>query len=95
MPDRRNKPLQAVALHYDQKPESSPKVVATGQGELAEQIIAAAKAAGVDIVEDPDLLEVLGQVPAGTEIPAELFQAVAEILAFIYRINGRYATSEE
>ena len=95
MEDHGKKSLQAVALHYDQQPKSSPKVVATGRGELAEQIIAAAKQAGVDIVEDPDLLEVLGRVPAGEEIPAELFQAVAEILAFIYRINGRYATFDE
>jgi flagellar biosynthesis protein len=95
MKNNTGKPLQAVALHYDQQPQSSPKVVATGRGELAEQIIAAAKLAGVDIVEDPDLLEVLGRVPAGEEIPEELFQAVAEILAFIYRINGRYATAGE
>jgi len=95
MMDNMRKPLQAVALHYDHHPTSSPKVVATGRGELAEQIIAAAKLAGVDIVEDPDLLEVLGRVPVGEEIPAELFQAVAEILTFIYRVNGRYATAEE
>ncbi|MCK4503412.1 MAG: EscU/YscU/HrcU family type III secretion system export apparatus switch protein [Desulfuromonadales bacterium] len=88
------KPLLAVALHYDQHPESTPKVVATGRDGLAQQIIAAAEAAGVDIVQDPDLLEVLGRVPVGEEIPAELYQAVAEILAFIYRINGRYETSE-
>ncbi len=88
-------PLQAVALHYDNGEENSPKVVATGAGDIAEQIIAAAKEAGVDIVEDPDLLEVLGRVPIGEDIPAELFQAVAELLAFIYRVNGRYATGED
>ncbi len=95
MKDRSKKPLQAVALHYDRQSESSPKVIATGRGDLAQQIIAAAKVAGIDIVQDPDLLEVLGRVPVGEEIPAELFQAVAEILAFIYRVNGRYATAEE
>lgn len=94
MEDRTKKTLQAVALHYDSRPESTPKVVATGRGDLAQQIIAAAESAGVDIVQDPDLLEILGRVPAGEDIPAELFQAVAEILAFIYRINGRYATAE-
>jgi flagellar biosynthesis protein len=83
---------QAVALHYDQPTDSTPKVLASGQGDVAEQIIAAAKSAGIDIVEDSDLLEVLGRVPLGTEIPEELFEAVAEILAFIYRINGRYAS---
>ena len=95
MADKSKNSLQAVALHYDHQFKSSPKVVATGRGDLAQQIIAAAKAAGVDIVQDPDLLEVLGRVPVGEEIPAELFQAVAEILAFIYRINGRYATSHD
>ena len=95
MKDQSGNRLQAVALHYDRDPEATPKVVAMGRGDLAQQIIAAAEAAGVDIVQDPDLLEVLGRVPVGEDIPAELFQAVAEILAFIYRINGRYATGED
>lgn len=85
---------QAVALHFDRKPDSVPQVLASGRGDIARQIIAAARAAGVDIVEDPDLLEVLGRVPAGEDIPPELFQAVAEILAFIYRLNGRYETAQ-
>ncbi len=88
---RKTRPEQAVALHYDHRPGAAPKVSATGKGEVARRIIAAAEAAGVDIVQDPDLLEVLGRVPVGEEVPPELFQAVAEILAFIYRINGRYA----
>lgn len=92
---RPKSPLRAVALHYDHLPVSTPKVVAAGQGDFAQRIIAAARAAGVNIVEDPDLLEVLGRVPVGEEIPAELFQAVAEILAFLYRINGRYAVEKE
>lgn len=95
MKNQSQKSLQAVALHYDRRPESTPKVVATGRGDLAQQIIAAAEAAGVDIVQDPDLLEVLGRVPVGEDIPIEMFQAVAEILAFIYRINGRYETGQD
>ncbi len=91
---RKSRPEQAVALHYDHRPGASPKVAATGSGEMARRIVAAAEAAGVDIVQDPDLLEVLGRVPVGEEIPPELFQAVAEILAFIYRLNGRYATGK-
>jgi flagellar biosynthesis protein len=62
---------------------------------MAEQIIAAARAAGVDIVEDADLLEVLGRIPLDQEIPPELFQAVAEILAFLYRMNGRYEAGQQ
>ena len=91
--NERQKPVQAVALRYDKASSTAPKVTATGQGEVARRIIEAAQKAGVDIVQDPDLLEVLGRVPIGEEIPPELFQAVAEILAFIYRINGRYAAA--
>ncbi len=65
---------QAVALRYDRRSESTPEVVASGRGDLAQQIIAAAKEAGVDIVQDPDLLEVLGRVPVGEEIPTEFFR---------------------
>lgn len=86
---------QAVALHYDDARGQTPKVVARGHGSMAEQIIAAARAAGVDIVEDADLLEVLGRIPVDQEIPPELFQAVAEILAFLYRMNGRYEAGQE
>ena len=89
-----SRPLRAVALHYDHQAPATPKIVATGQGDFARQIIAAARAAGIDIVEDPDLMEVLGRVPVGEDIPPELFQAVAEILAFLYRINGRYSVEE-
>lgn len=90
--DKKRKTVpQAVALHYDQPAGTSPKVMAAGRGDLAEQILAAAKAAGIEIVEDSDLLEVLGRLPVGAEVPDELFEAVAEILAFIYRLNGRYA----
>lgn len=89
----KQKPVQAVALRYDKAAGTAPKVTATGQGEIAKRIIEAAQAAGVDIVQDADLLEVLGKVPIGEEIPPELFQVVAEILAFIYRVNGRYAAA--
>lgn len=95
MSDRRSQPPRAVALHYDQTGDGAPQVIATGQGDIARQIIEAAKAAGVDIVEDADLLEVLGRVPLGQEIPSELFEAVAELLVFIYRINGRYAVETD
>ncbi len=91
-PDR--KKLQAVALHYEEKRETVPKVVASGTGDLAEQILTMARHAGVDIVEDPDLMEVLGKLPVGSAIPPELFEAVAEILVFLYRLNGRYETGE-
>ncbi|MBN1958832.1 MAG: EscU/YscU/HrcU family type III secretion system export apparatus switch protein [Desulfuromonadales bacterium] len=94
MTDKNHSNPQAVALHFEPETDAIPRVLASGRGDIARQIIAAARAAGVDIVEDPDLLEVLGRVPVGEDIPPELFQAVAEILAFIYRLNGRYEASQ-
>lgn len=91
MNDKISKKDQAVALNYNQQFGSAPKVVASGHGEVAQKILAAARLAGVDIVEDADLLEVLGKVPVGEEIPAQLFQTVAEILAFVYQANNSYA----
>lgn len=91
MIDKPNTRKQAIALNYDRQAGGTPKVVASGRGEIAQKIMAAARHAGVDIVEDPDLLEVLAKVPLGQEIPPQLFHAVAEILAFVYQANNRYA----
>jgi flagellar biosynthesis protein len=85
------KPIEkAVALLYDQKRGGAPQVVASGKGEVAARIIETARGAGVQILEDPDLMEILAHIPVGEEIPAELYQAVAEVLAFVYRVNGRF-----
>ena len=86
---------KAVALLYDRERPGAPKVVASGQGQLASRILETAREAGVEVVEDADLLELLGRVPVGEEIPAELYQAVAEVLAFVYRVNGKYKEGAE
>jgi flagellar biosynthesis protein len=78
---------KAVALIYDRQKSGAPMVKASGQGEPAKKILTEAEKAGIPIHEDPDLLEVLAGVPLGDEIPAALYQAVAEILAFIYKLN--------
>jgi len=81
---------KAVALLYDKEKASAPQVVASGKGKIAEKIIELAREAGVHIQEDPDLIELLAKIPVGEEIPTELYQAVAEILAFVYQLNGKY-----
>lgn len=78
---------KAVALVYDREKADAPTVAASGRGEVAERIVKAAEEAGVPIQSDPDLVEVLARVPLGDEIPVELYQAVAEILAFVYSLN--------
>jgi flagellar biosynthesis protein len=83
----------AVALTYDRSRDDAPRVAASGRGAVAERILEAAREAGIPIRHDADLLEILARVPVGDEIPPELYQAVAEILAFIYRMNAEMLKS--
>jgi flagellar biosynthesis protein len=82
----------AVALAFDEGVAPAPRVVATGRGFVAEQILEFAFAHGVKVRTDPDLAQVLAAVDVDTVIPAEAFLAVAEILAYVYRANGRAAS---
>lgn len=77
---------KAVALRYE-KGERAPKVVATGAGEIARRIIALAEQSDVPIYRDDTLIEILGKLSVGYEIPPEAYGAVAEILAFLYRTD--------
>ena len=79
----------AVALAFDPQAADAPKVVASGRGFIAEQILQFAFAHGVKVRTDPDLAQVLAAVDLDTVIPVEAFMAVAEILAYVYRANGR------
>ena len=81
---------KAVAILYDSQKSSSPRVVASGQGEVARRIIETAKEAGVHIQEDANLVELLSKIDLGDEIPTELYQTVAEVLAFVYRVNDKF-----
>ncbi|UXY13712.1 EscU/YscU/HrcU family type III secretion system export apparatus switch protein [Chitiniphilus purpureus] len=82
-PDRQ----QAVALAY-QEGSGSPRVVAKGQGMLAERIIEKAREAGVFVHESPELVAMLMQVDLDQRIPPQLYRAVAELLAFVYLIEA-------
>jgi flagellar biosynthesis protein len=80
-------PQKAVALRYKQEKERSPRVVAKGRGKIAEKIVALAKTHKVPLVEDENLIQMLEALDVDTQIPAELYQAVAEVLVFVYRLN--------
>ena len=85
-----NKRLHATALGYDPEKDNAPRVLASGQGKIAEKIIALAQANGITIREDPVLAMALSGIDINAEIPPELYTVVAEILAYIYRLmNGR------
>jgi flagellar biosynthetic protein FlhB len=80
----------AVALKYNMEEDNAPKVVAKGLDELALRIRALAEENKVHIVEDPPLAQALYRaVDVGEEIPEELYQAVAQVLAYVYRLSGR------
>lgn len=83
---------KAAALKY--QPEApfldvAPRLVAKGAGHLAERILALAKAHGVPIQQDADLMAALAPLEVNSLIPQELFQAVAIVLAALYKANGR------
>ncbi|EOS56695.1 MULTISPECIES: EscU/YscU/HrcU family type III secretion system export apparatus switch protein [Paenibacillus] len=76
---------KAVALKYDPGQGEAPVVVAKGKGLIADRILDAALEHGIPIQEDAALVEVLSKLDLDQQIPAELYDLVAEILTFIYR----------
>lgn len=88
-------PMQnAVALAY-QTGEMAPKVVAKGRGLIAEQIIARAREHGVHVHESRELVALLMQVDLDRHIPPALYRAVAELLAWLYRIEATRQPGKE
>jgi flagellar biosynthesis protein len=75
----------SVALSYDEV--GAPTVTASGDGMIAEAIIERGREFDVPIVEDAKLAQLLSAVPLGEEIPVELYQAVAEVLVFLLRLE--------
>ena len=82
----------AVALRYDGSRDEAPVVVARGAGAFAKRIIAEARKGGVVVVQRPALARAIYRsVKEGMVIPGQLFKAVAEVLAFVYKIRGMAA----
>ena len=86
-PDSAAPRSEAVALTYDAA-DGAPRVVAKGRGVLAEEIIERARSAGVFVHESPELLSLLMQVDLDERIPPALYIAVAELLAWLYRVES-------
>lgn len=79
---------KAVALSYDRKEDPAPRIVASGKGAIADQILQLAFANGVKVRKDADLVEVLETLEVDSIIPLEAFAAVAEILSYVYKANA-------
>ena len=86
---------RAAALRYRADRDAAPRITAAGQGLVAEKILEVAVAAGVPVQHDPGLAEVLSRIDPGEEIPPETYRAVAEVLAFLYRVDRTRAVKRE
>ncbi len=95
MTDERHVRKEAVALSYDPTSGSAPKVVATGKGKIAENILEKAKEHDIPIQEDSSLLEILGQLNVNDSIPEELYKAVSEVFAYIYQVDREHGVKRK
>lgn len=87
------KTAQAVALSYQansNKGDAAPKIVAKGQGSVAEEIITLAQQHGVFIHHDEQLTELLSHLDLGQEIPESMYHVIAELIAFSFVLQGKY-----
>ncbi len=82
-------PTVAVALRYLPETGAAPEIIAKGDGFLADEILRVARENDVPLRQDPALAGALATLDIGQRIPPELFRAVAEVLAFVYKMNGK------
>jgi len=78
---------EAIALKYDKEKNTAPLVTAKGKNDTAQKIIQIARENGVPIKKDEDLVQLLSKVELDSEVPPEMYKAVAEIFSFIYNIT--------
>ena len=77
----------AVAIQYDVEKNKAPLIIATGRGPIAEEILRIAEENRIPLYEDPELATLLTKLQIDTEIPAELYVLVAEVLFFVYKLD--------
>lgn len=80
----------AAALQYSPDSDAAPRIVAAGKGQIAERIIQKAQENNVPLYQDTNLAQTLSSLSIGDEIPAEIYEVVAEILIFIGCVDESY-----
>jgi len=83
--------ITATAIGYQPDVDSAPVVLASGRGKIAEQILEIARSNQIPIHEDESLAVTLSQISINDVIPPELYQVVAQIFAYIYRVQKEYS----
>jgi len=82
---------KAAALKYDlAKDNEAPRLIAVGEGYLADKIIEVAKQENIPLVKNIEVVNKLIHLPVGQEIPPELYEAIARIIIFIYKLDQEY-----
>ncbi|MGE7601809.1 EscU/YscU/HrcU family type III secretion system export apparatus switch protein [Peribacillus sp. NPDC097675] len=84
---KKEKRKEAIALKYDAKSSQAPVVLAKGKGKTADNILAKAEELNIPVQTDETLTELLGQLDINQTIPEELYGAVAEVFAFVYKLD--------
>ena len=92
--DGQKKRLYAAALKYKLHEDAAPKLIAKGKGLIAEKILEIAREHNIPVKEDPELIQALMKLELNQFIPPELYQVVAEIMAFIYRMNDKFRQTQ-
>ncbi len=88
-------PQVAIALRYLPGETDAPVVVASGRGEIAKEILKRAALYKIPVTENPPLARMLIRVPLDHPVPVELYEAVALVLAHLYRYPGRNSSGKE
>ena len=88
MSQPRKRRARAAALKYDRQQDQAPRLVAKGEGLVADRIIELAKAHDIPVHQDSALVDVLSRLDLDEQIPPDLYVVVAELLAFVYRMNA-------
>ena len=85
------KNIKASALRYDKGKENAPILIAKGKGKVAEKIIEIANKENIPVVENKALADILDKLDIYDETPPELYKVVAQLFAFIYKLNEKVA----
>ena len=93
--NKKKKHAEAAALKYDPARDYAPQVTAAGRGYVADRIIETARDAGVPVYRDETLAQTLTRLQVGDMIPRELFEVVAEVLAFVIGIDRGYTDTSK
>lgn len=89
--EKQQRRFKAAVLRYDPDEYAAPRVVAKGAGIIAEKIVQTAREHHIPVYQDQRIVEALLQTDVGSEIPPQLYQAVAEILVFVAQLDQEWA----